>query len=208
MALLILFVRGEARGETNYIAELHDHDAHHLNHEAFGSASLSLNNERTHLSYRLDISGLNLKPNAADRTEPDDVIGIHMHLNVPGTVGPHVLNIFGLATYGMPAEEDADLVVDYANNTLSGVFDYSDATIDPTTGEPYLQFFPLTTKIIDDWLDELHAGDLMFAVHTVATGFPTMAIHGRIHPVPEPAMMASVATVFCLWLSSRRRRSK
>ena len=130
-----------------------------------------------------------------------------MHLNVPGTVGPHVLNIFGLATYGMPAEEDADLVVDYANQTLSGVFDYGDATIDPATGEPLFQFFPLTTKIIDDWLEELDAGDLMFAVHTVASGFPTMAIHGLIHAVPEPGAGGLVALGGCgLWIVLRRRR--
>ena len=207
-AMLALLLTGRVFGQTYYTADLHDH-AHHSPHPAAaGAAFLTLNPARTHLSYQLNLHGLNLKPNPADRTQPDDVIGIHMHLNVPGTTGPHVLNIFGLATFGLPAEEDADLVVDYQNQALSGVFDYSDATIDPATGQPHFQFFPLTSKIIDDWLDELDAGDLMFAVHTVASGFPTMAIHGRIYPVPEPATsIVLFAGIGWPWLAARRRRS-
>ena len=139
-----------------------------------------LNAARTELRYQVEIDGLNLKPIAADRTAPDDVIGVHLHLNVPDTVGPHVLNIFGLATYNMPAEEDADLVVDYANRTLTGIYDDGDATIDPNTGQPYLPFYPLTSKPLSDWIDDLENGDLMVAVHTNASGFPTMAIHGHI----------------------------
>jgi hypothetical protein len=205
-APLTLLLSGPAGGQTYYLADLHDHQTHHLHHGATGAAFLSLNRERDHLSYQIAIEGLNLKPNAVDRTEPNDIIGIHMHLNVPGTVGPHVLNIFGLATYGMPAEEDADLVVNYTHQILSGVYDYSDATIDPNTGAPYFQFFPLTTKIIDDWLDDLDAGDLMFAVHTVASGFPTMAIHGRIYAVPEPATIVVLAAfIGWPWLGARRR---
>jgi hypothetical protein len=108
----------------------------------------------------------------------------------------------------MPAEEDADLVVDYEHNTLTGIYDISDATIDPATGEPYFQFFPLTTKIIDDWLDELDRGELMVAVHTVETGFPTMAIHGHIsRVVPEPSTsVLLIVSVEWLWLRTRKSR--
>jgi hypothetical protein len=201
-----------ASGEACYYAALDDFNLHHSPHpNATGEAFFALNAERTELRYRLAIEGLNLKPNAAERTESDDILGIHLHLYVPGLpggVGPHVLNIFGLATYGMPAEEDADLVVDYENHTLTGIYDISDATIDPETGEPYFQFFPLTTKIIDDWLDELERGELMIAVHTVESGFPTMAIHGHISQVvPEPvtSLMLIVGATWLWFIAGRRR---
>src|SRR5688572_283491 len=201
-----------ASGEECYYAPIDDFNAHHSPHpNALGEAFFALNAERTELRYLLDLDGLDLKPNAADRTEPDDILGIQLHLYIPGLpggVGPHVLNIFGLATYGMPAEEDADLVVDYELRMLTGIYDISDATIDPETGEPYFQFFPLTTKVIDDWLDELDRGELMVAVHTVESGFPTMAIHGHIsRVVPEPvAGPLFVVGIAWGWLVVRKRR--
>jgi hypothetical protein len=199
-----------ASGEICYYAVVDDFHATNSPHpDAIGEAFFVLNAERTELRYLLTVDGLSLKPIATDRTEPDDIIGIHLHLNVPDTVGPHVLNIFGLATYGVAAEEDADLVVDYDHKTLSGIYDISDATIDPATGEPYFQFFPLTSKIIDDWLDELDAGQLMIAVHTVASGFPAMAIHGHIsRSVPEPTTsVLTLAGIMVSWLAARKRRS-
>jgi hypothetical protein len=200
-----------ASGEACYYAALDDFGVHHSPHpDAIGEAFFALNTQRTELRYLIALDGLNLKPNAADRTLPDDVLGIHLHLYIPGLpgVGPHILNIFGLATYGMPAEEDADLVVNYEHQTLTGIYDISDATIDPETGEPYFQFFPLTTKIIDDWLDELDRGELMVAIHTVESGFPTMAIHGHIgRVVPEPAtgLMLIVGASWLRVMAGRRR---
>jgi hypothetical protein len=179
-----------------YYALIDDFHANPSTTDATGEIFLALNRERTQLRYTIVLDEhLGLKPNPADRVALDDILGIHLHLHVPDAIGPHILNIFGLATFGLPAEEDADLVIDYEHRTLTGIYDISDATIDPATGEPYHQFFPLTTKIIDDWLDELDRGELMVAVHTVETGFPTMAIHGHIsRVVPEPA------TVF-LWIT-------
>lgn len=178
-----------AAGEACFHAVIDDFHAVNSPHpNALGEIHLVLNAARNELRYQVQLDGLSLKPLAADRTAPDDVIGVHLHLHVPDTVGPHVLNIFGLATYNMPAEEDADLFVDYANRTLYGIYDDGDATIDPTTGQPYLPFYPLTSKPLSDWIDDLEHGDLMLAVHTNASGFPTMAIHGHIsRVVPEPA---------------------
>jgi len=196
-------------GESEYYAIIDDFHANPSTTDATGEIFLSLNKARTELSYTIVLDGLlGLKPNPADRTEPDDILGIHLHLYVPDAFGPHILNIFGLATYGRPAEEDADLVVDYEHNTLTGVYDIGDATIDPATGEPYFQFFPLTSKIIDDWLDELDRGELMVAIHTVESGFPTMAIHGHIsRVVPEPTTCTLlIAGVAWLWLTARKSR--
>jgi hypothetical protein len=194
----------------HYYALIDDFHSNPSTTDATGEIFLSLNSARTQLHYTIVLDGLlGLKPNAVDRTEPDDILGIHLHLHIPDVpAGPHILNIFGLATYGIPAEEDADLVVDYEHNTLTGIYDISDATIDPTTGEPYFQFFPLTSKIIYDWLDELDRGELMVAVHTVETGFPTMAIHGHIsRVVPEPATgILFIAGVCLVWVAGRKRR--
>jgi hypothetical protein len=189
-----------AAGEACFHAVIDDFHAVNSPHpDALGEVHLVLNAARTELRYQVEIDGLHLKPLAADRTAPDDVIGVHLHLNVPDTVGPHVLNIFGLATFNMPAEEDSDLVVDYANQMLTGIYDDGDATIDPTTGQPFFPFYPLTSKPLSDWIDDLENGDLMLAVHTNASGFPTMAIHGHIsHALPEPAtgLLLVIASIF------------
>jgi len=178
-----------AAGEACYEAVIDDFHSVPSTTDAIGHAFLALNSARTEVRYQIVLDDLlALKPDPADRTEFDDVIGIHFHRHVPDTVGPHILNIFGLATWGVPAEEDADLVVDYENHMLSGIFDISDATIDPSTGQPFLEFFPLTSKVIGDWLDELDLGLWMVAVHTNESGFPNMAIHGHIsNTIPEPA---------------------
>jgi hypothetical protein len=196
-------------GETCFLASIddfHTTDSPHPN--AIGTAHLVLNAARTQLRYQIEIQGLNLKPTAEDRTAPDDVIGVHLHLSVPDAIGPHVLNIFGLATYNTPAEEDADLTIDYAHHTLSGIYDNGDATIDPATGQPYLPFYPLTSKPLSDWIDNLENGDLMVAVHTNASGFPKMAIHGHIgQAVPEPATGFWFAYAPLSGLVPRRKRS-
>jgi hypothetical protein len=88
----------------------------------------------------------------------------------------------------MPAEDDAHLVIDYDHQVLTGKWDLSDASRDPATGELLPQAFPLTSKVITNWLDDLDAGLLMVAIHTNESGFPEMAIHGHIHAiVPEPS---------------------
>ncbi len=199
-----------AAGEACFQAVIDDfHTVNSPHPDAIGVAHLVLNAARTELRYHVQIDGLNLKPIAADRTVPDDVIGVHFHLNVPDTVGPHVLNIFGLATYNMPAEEDADLAVDYASRTLTGIYDDGDATIDPATGQPYLPFYPLTSKPLADWIDDLENGDLMVAVNTNASGFPNMAIHGHISQVvPEPAANFACASAWLIGLSAYRIRPR
>ncbi len=197
-------------GDKHYYALIDDFHTHPSLTDSQGEIFLTLNEDQTELSYLIVLDGLlGLKENPADRIDPDDIIGIHLHLHVPDTVGPHVLNIFGLATYNTPAEEDSDLLVDYEHNTLTGVWDDGDATINPETGEPYLPFYPLTSKPLTDWLDYLNSGQLMVAVHTNASGFPAMAIHGHINGVvPEPmtSMIAAALLPFVFASRFRRRR--
>ena len=191
---------GPHHSDSDYYALIDDFHSNPSTTDATGEIFLKLNEEQTELQYTIVLGdGLELKPNPTDRTAPDDIIGIHLHLHVPDTVGPHMLNIFGLATFNVPAQEDADLTIDYEHKTLSGVWDNGDATIDPNTGQPYQQFFPLTSKLLTDWLDDLNDGMLMVAVHTNESGFPAMAIHGHISRlVPEPSTGALLAT--CLLL--------
>ncbi|MDZ4659528.1 MAG: CHRD domain-containing protein [Bythopirellula sp.] len=187
-------------GGSRYYGFVDDFHANPSTTDATGEIFLTLNPARTELSYRIVFDELlGLKANPADRTEPDDITGIHLHLHVPDTLGPHVLNIFG-----WPGHEDADLVIDYDHRTLSGIYDISDASRDPLTGELYLQNLPLTTKVIDDWLDALDEGRLMLAVHTNQSGFSTMAIHGHISAIPEPSVLTLGSGALVI-LAMRRR---
>jgi hypothetical protein len=193
-----------AVGQAHFTAELHPVPGAH-GHGVGGRASLTLNAAQTELAYFIALDGLDLEPVVANRVDPDDVFGIHLHLIVPGQIGPHVLNIFG-----DPAEEDGDLAVAYERETLSGVFDASDATRDPITGQLLPQFFPLTTKLIDDWIDYLMTDQLYLAVHTVGQGGAAL-LHGDVIRVPEPTaagLAAGGALIAAAGVSrSRRMRS-
>ena len=168
---------------------------------ATGAASFALNDEGTHLTYSVNFDGLDLEPIPENRTDPNDIIGMHIHLAVTDVTGPHILNIFG-----NPSHDDADLVVDYENESLTGVFDMSDASRDPVTGELLPQFFPLTTKLISDWLDELAAGELYVAVHTVEASVtpPGVALRGQIVPVAEPTLNSwLISTLLGCWTARK-----
>lgn len=188
-----------APGQTHFAAELHPVPGAH-GHGVGGHAALTLSADQKQLHYAITLLGLDLEPDAGQRVDSNDVFGIHMHLIVPGNIGPHVLNIFG-----NPAEEDADLVVDFNTETLAGVFDASDATRDPLTGELLPQFFPLTTKVIDDWIDYLMADGLYLAVHTIGQGGGAL-LHGDIKRVPEPAAATLAFAAAAMLLEARRRR--
>jgi hypothetical protein len=170
----------EAGAQTYFAAELHPVPEAHNHGGAGGHATFMLSADQKELHYSIVLIGLDFEPVVAKRRQAEDVFGIHMHLIVPGQIGPHVLNIFG-----DPAEEDADLVVDYEAETLTGRFDVSDATRDSLTGELLPQFFPLTTKVIDDWIEYLMGDGLYLAVHTVGQGGAAL-LHGDIKRVPEP----------------------
>ena len=178
-----------AAGEACYYAVIDDFHSNPSTTDSMGEVFLALNSERTEVRYLIALDDLlGLKPDPVDRTEPDDILGVHFHLHVPDTIGPHILNIFGLATPTVWGQEDADLVVDYEHHTFAGIYDISDATIDPGTGQPYPQFFFATTKVIYDWLGYLDLGEWVVAIHTNESGFAKFALHGHISRViPEPA---------------------
>jgi hypothetical protein len=163
---------------------------------------MTLNAEQTELAYSIQFDGVDLEPVAGNRTDDNDVVAIHIHLNVPDVIGPHILNIFG-----NPAEEDADRIVDYERETITGIYDMSDATRNPITGEVEPQAFPLTTKLFPS---PIRLGELLderwyFAVHTVGNSAtpPGVTIRGNFFIVPEP----TTASLACLLIGALASRS-
>jgi len=177
-----------AMGQTEFVSNLDSSQVVNNSSDstATGFATLTLNAEQTELAYAVQFFGLDLEPIAENRTDPNDVLGIHIHLHVQDVIGPHILNIFGV-----PAAEDDDLVVDYENESFSGVYDSSDASRDPVTGQILPQSFPLTTKLFPTSyrLEELLNDEWYFAVHTVGSTStpPGVTIRGAILVVPEPS---------------------
>lgn len=157
---------------------------------ASGTATFALNDAETALIYEIDLDGVTLKPQQADRTDLSDVTKIHIHVGEFGNNGPHVLNIFGL-----PREDDADLTVDYAQGILSGIWDDGDA-INPSTGELFDPTAGGTTKLFSNFVDELKTGGLYLQVHTVEFDSSTVPgeLRGQIEAT-EPASVPEGSTV-------------
>ncbi|MFK8184062.1 MAG: CHRD domain-containing protein [Phormidesmis sp.] len=174
--------------------------------EASGTASFELNEAGTELSYTLSFQGVDLTP--GDRTAPADINKIHIHAAPTGENGPHTLNIFGL-----PAEDDDDLVVDYAANTLSGVWD--DGDVSDLNGNGISD--PNDSKPLSNFLTALEAGDLYVQVHTnrfdSSTGFPG-EIRGQIlkttvsptASTPEPLGLLGLVAIAGITSATVKRR--
>ncbi|MEM1168222.1 MAG: DUF4347 domain-containing protein [Cyanobacteria bacterium P01_H01_bin.35] len=90
--------------------------------DATGVATFSLNAEQTEIEYTIQLNGLDLVENPAERTADNAVTEIHFHHRDYGTDGSHVLNVFG-----EPSQDDGDIVIDYENETITGKWDWSDA---------------------------------------------------------------------------------
>lgn len=126
----------------------------------------------------------------------DDITAIHLHTLtecaaascVPGdTAGTlHVLNIFGV-----PREDDADLSIDVAAATISGVWDPSDAN----------ELTPAPSKDPNDYLTQLASQELFLMVHT--RDFPGGAVGGVV--LPEPSTLSLCGLCALGVLCTRRR---
>ncbi|MCG8363734.1 MAG: PEP-CTERM sorting domain-containing protein [Pseudanabaenales cyanobacterium] len=156
---------------------------------AGGFATFTLNDDQTALEYFIQLDGLTLKSDISERTQPQDVTKIHLHVAAPGANGPHVLNIFGL-----PSEDDGDLKINFATGALSGIWNDSDVV--DLNGNGLAD--PNETKPLTAFLDELFAGQLYVQVHTVEfdtpTGFPG-ELRGQISAVPEPSTVLGMSFV-------------
>ena len=161
-------------------------------------ATFILDDSQQNLSYSIQVFGMDLVPDPALRTGFSDIDKIHIHNGFPTETGPHVLNIFGL-----PSEDDAEMVVDFDSNTITGVYNDADA-IDPDTGMLFDQNDPLNTKLFSNFVDDLQDGQLYLAIHTAGQG-GGIAVRGQLVAVPEPSSVVVMAgcALFC---SVRRRR--
>ena len=199
LVLMLVPMHRQSRGQVDFVANLDATQviANPSSSTATGQATMRLNANHTELAYSLSLEGLDLEPDPSLRVDDNDVVGIHIHLHVADVNGPHILNIFG-----NPSEDDGDLVVDYENETLSGVFDQSDASRDPVTGDLLPQSFPLTTKLFPTSfrLAELLNEEWYFAVHTVGNQAtpPGVTLRGNFRIVPEPSSTAT--WLFFAWL--------
>lgn len=162
------------------------------------TATFVLDLAQENLSYSIEINGMDLKPNPADRTAFSDIDKIHLHNGFAGSTGPHVLNIFGL-----PSEDDAEMVVDFDGESILGVYNDPDA-IDPNTDALFDQNDPMTTKLFSNFVDDLIEGQLYLAIHTAGQS-GNVAVRGQLIAVPEPGS-ASVVAIGLAALYSRRRR--
>lgn len=201
-ALLSLFFATQAALSNTFEAQLDASQvvSHATTTTGTGFATFALSSDQSQLAYTLSLNGLNFEQTAANRTNASDVTAIHLHTGSAGATGFHTLNIFG-----NPSEDDADLVVDFANNTLSGIWDDGDA-IDSSTGMPFNQTAGGSTKFLADFIDELENNDLYLAIHTFGEG-GSVAIRGQVNSVPEPGSQAmfGAAAMLCL-IGLRRKR--
>ena len=162
------------------------------------TATFVLDTAEQNLSYSLQLNGLNLLVDPASRTGFSDVDKIHLHNAAAGQSGPHVLNVFGL-----PSEDDSQLVVDFANNSLTWNYDDSDAF--DSGGVLFDQNSPMTTKLLSNFIDDLRDGQIYLAVHTAGQS-GNIAIRGQLTSVPEPNSLAFLCGLTLAGLTGRRRR--
>ena len=126
----------------------------------------------TGLEYSIQLNGLDLKADSGDRTSPNDVTHVHLHSGAVGANGDHVLNIFGI-----PSEDDDDLVVDFDTETLTGFWDDTDATDlngDLDTNDA------AESKPFSNFITQLLNGGIYLQIHTVEFASPG-AIRGQVN---------------------------
>lgn len=142
------------------------------------------------VQYTLELFGVDLGGTSTETTS-DDVTAIHLHSGNPGAerIGPHVLNMFG-----MPGVDDDDIVLDFENNTITGIWDNADSLNSVNTGNTsngvpdhhlsdVVGVDPLTTKTVSAYADELLAGNLYIQAHTNEFDIPGGVIRGQVEEV-------------------------
>ena len=154
----------------------------------------------TKIDYEISLSAFDVDGSKTPDLN-DDVTAIHLHTVtecasatcVPGdTAGTlHVLNLFGV-----PREDDADLVVDVANSLVSGSWDPTDANM----------LTPAPTFDPNDYLDGWANGELFLMVHT--RGNPSGAVGGFVVPEPQGLGLTMVGLTFAVGLVRRQQKSQ
>ncbi len=135
--------------------------------QASATLELALDILDPRLEYRIQLFGIDLA---------QDVESIQIRIGQPGSNGFHALNI-----YGTTGEHDDDLLIDFANNFLLGIWDDGDENLggDGTRD-------PTDSVSLSDVAGELVTGQLYLSVTTHAYPFPdTAELRGQIAAVPQ-----------------------
>ncbi len=172
---------------------------------AVATLVLDLDSPSVTLTYEIVFFGLSLE---------HDVQGIHFHIGVPPTPppgesdlgilhsdgsvnGPHLLNV-----YGLPREDDSDMIANFATNTITGIWDNNDFNY----GLDGIRD-PGDSVALGAAVPELFDGHTYIQVHTFAFPVPnTGELRGQIYQVPEPAKSGLFALTLLI-LTVRRERS-
>ena len=100
--------------------------------DATGVATFNLNAEQTEIEYTIQLNGLDLIEDPAERKADNAVSKINLHHRDYGINGDHVFNIFGVGS-----EDDNNIEINYENETITGKWDWSDAAVNfPRHSEP------------------------------------------------------------------------
>lgn len=163
------------------------------------------------LEYSITFSGLDLIFDGSDPNIADNITALHIHdleflpdgsPNLDGgTKGTlHTFNIWGLPRAG--GDDLDDVMTDAATDTISGVWEDTDAT----------PFFPIPTLPLSDYIQKLKNGELFLIAHSNQN--INGDIGGFITPVattvPEPGSLLvwTLALLLGGVLGVRRRRDR
>lgn len=149
------------------------------------------------IRYEIVISGLDLDGAQTPLNPNDNVTAIHFHDVTqqgaaswqPGdTAGSkHTLNV-----YGVPRQDDANLILDAVAGTVAGIWDETDEN----------SLTPAPSAKPSTYNAELFAGDLFVMIHS--SQFPGGAIGGFLTQVPEPTSLTLLG--ICSLCLMRRTR--
>ncbi|MEO0429187.1 MAG: CHRD domain-containing protein [Pseudomonadota bacterium] len=132
---------------------------------------IELDDGSTAVAYTIAFDGLDLVETPEERVDANDVTGIHFHVGAAGENGPHVLNVFGL-----PRMDDADAVIDFEAETITGIYDNGDAN----DGGDGMRDGNDSVALADVFADFV-SGDIYLAVHTVGFNLPdTAELRGQV----------------------------
>lgn len=136
---------------------------------ARGITFMWLNPARDRLMYWILMDGIVLKEDFTQRTQPEDAVGIHIHVGAPGANGPHGLNV-----WGTPSEDDLEMSMYPSLGLVTGDWNDGDAYVaNPGVGD---------TRLLTDHLTDLRAEDIYVQIHTVQFPMPG-EIRGRVEMV-------------------------
>lgn len=147
------------------------------------------------LSYTITLNGLTFDtelPRASADGPDTQVRAVHFHFGAAGTNSIHALNV-----YGVPREDDGDLVVSL--NSLSGNWDDSDENFGSDGDRGAGDSVALT-----DAITALQSGELYVQLHTFA--YRDGELRGQIDSVPEPSSLALMIPALGGCLFIRRRK--